>query len=109
MSTLTVQLPESLKKTIEALAEKEGYSASQFIASAAGEKLAVVLTMDYLRQQAAKRQVDHRIAEQAALGFERSDRSVELFLLGGHAGILRREIAAYRRFAPLCVSRRGLG
>jgi len=53
MSTLTVQLPESLKKTIEALAAKEGYSASQFMASAAGEKLAVVLTMDYLRQKAA--------------------------------------------------------
>ena len=53
MSTLTVQLPESLKKTIEALAEKEGYSASQFLASAAAEKLAVVLTMDYLRREAA--------------------------------------------------------
>ena len=53
MSTLTVELPESLKKTIEALAAKEGYSASQFMASAAGEKLAVVLTMDYLRQEAA--------------------------------------------------------
>ena len=52
MSTLTVQLPESLKKTIEALAEKEGYSVSQFLASAAGEKLAVVLTMDYLRREA---------------------------------------------------------
>ena len=52
MSTLTVQLPESLKKAIEALAAKEGYSASQFMASAAGEKLAVVLTMDYLRREA---------------------------------------------------------
>jgi hypothetical protein len=53
MSTLTVQLPESLKKTIEALAAKEGYSVSQFLASAAAEKLAVVLTMDYLRREAA--------------------------------------------------------
>ncbi len=53
MSTLTIQLPESLKKAIEALAAKEGYSASQFLASAAGEKLAVVLTMDYLRREAA--------------------------------------------------------
>lgn len=53
MSTLTVQLPESLKQTIEALAAKEGYSASQFLASAAGEKLAVLLTMDFLRQEAA--------------------------------------------------------
>jgi len=52
MSTLTIQLPESLKKCIEALAAKEGYSVSQFLASAAGEKLAVVLTMDYLRREA---------------------------------------------------------
>lgn len=53
MSTLTIQLPESLKRTIEALAAKEGYSVSQFLASAAGEKLAVVLTVDYLRREAA--------------------------------------------------------
>jgi hypothetical protein len=53
MSTLTIQLPESLKKQIEALAAKEGYSVNQFMASAAGEKLAVVLTMDYLRREAA--------------------------------------------------------
>ena len=53
MSTLTIQLPESLKKTIEDLAAKEGYSVSQFLASAASEKLAVVLTMDYLRREAA--------------------------------------------------------
>ena len=36
MSTLTVQLPDSVKKTIEELAAKEGYSVSQFLASAAG-------------------------------------------------------------------------
>jgi hypothetical protein len=53
MSTLTIQIPESLKKHIEALAAKEGYTVSQFLASAAGEKLAVVLTMDYLRREAA--------------------------------------------------------
>jgi len=53
MSTLTIQLPESLKKRIEALAAEEGYSVSQFLASAAGEKLAVMLTMDYLRREAA--------------------------------------------------------
>lgn len=53
MSTVTVELPESLKKSIEALAAKEGYSVSQFLASAAGEKLAVVLTMNYLRREAS--------------------------------------------------------
>ena len=53
MSTVTVELPESLKKRIEALAAKEGYSVSQFLASAAGEKFAVIMTMDYLRREAA--------------------------------------------------------
>ena len=53
MSTLTIQLPESLRNTIEALAAKEGYSVSQFLASAASEKLAVVMTVDYLRGEAA--------------------------------------------------------
>lgn len=52
MSTLTIQLPESLRKNSEALAAKECYSVSQFLASAAGEKLAVVLTMGYLRRAA---------------------------------------------------------
>lgn len=53
MSTLTVELPDSLKKGIETLAAAEGYSASQFVASAASEKLAVVMTMDYLRCEAS--------------------------------------------------------
>ena len=53
MNTLTIQLPESLKLRIEALAAREGYSVSQFLASAAGEKLAVVMTADYLRREAA--------------------------------------------------------
>ena len=52
MSTLTIELPDSLKQSIEELAAKEGYSVSQFLASAAGEKLAVLMTMDYLRREA---------------------------------------------------------
>ena len=46
MSTLTIELPESLMKSIEALAMAEGYTVSQFLASAAGEKLAVLRTME---------------------------------------------------------------
>jgi predicted transcriptional regulator len=52
MSTLTIELPDSLRESIEELAAKEGYSVSQFLASAASEKLAVVVTMDYLRREA---------------------------------------------------------
>ena len=53
MSTVTVEIPESLKRSIEALAVREGYSLSQFLATAAGEKLAVVLTTEYLKREAA--------------------------------------------------------
>ncbi len=53
MPTLTIELPDSLKERIEALAAKEGYSVSQFLASAAAEKVAAVLTVDYLRREAA--------------------------------------------------------
>lgn len=42
MSTLTIQLPESLKKHIDVLAAKEGDAVSHFLASAAGEKMAAV-------------------------------------------------------------------
>lgn len=52
MSTLTVQLPESVRQEIEALAAREGFSVGQFLASAASEKLAVMRTMDYLRREA---------------------------------------------------------
>ena len=38
---------------IEDLAAKEGFSLNQFLASAAGEKLAVMMTMDYVRREAA--------------------------------------------------------
>jgi len=51
MSTLTIELPDSLRKRIEALAAKEGYTVSQFLASAAGEKLAAVLSGDYLQRE----------------------------------------------------------
>jgi hypothetical protein len=53
VSSVTVEIPDSLKRSIEALAAREGYTLEQFLASAAGEKLAVVLTTDYLRQEAA--------------------------------------------------------
>jgi Arc/MetJ-type ribon-helix-helix transcriptional regulator len=53
MSKLTVELPESLQRSIRALAEREGYSVDQFLASAAAEKMAALRTLDYLRQEAA--------------------------------------------------------
>ncbi|MGO8747360.1 MAG: hypothetical protein ACLQNE_15350 [Thermoguttaceae bacterium] len=53
MSKLTFQLPESLHRSIQALAEREGYSIEQFLAIAAAEKMAALRTLDYLRREAA--------------------------------------------------------
>lgn len=53
MSALTVRLPNSLHAKVRELAAREDISVNQFIASAVGEKLASLLTVDYLRQEAA--------------------------------------------------------
>jgi hypothetical protein len=53
MSKLTIQLPDSLHRSIQLLAEKEGYTVDQFLASAAAEKMAALRTLDYLRRDAA--------------------------------------------------------
>ena len=53
MSKLTVELPESLQRSIAALAKQEGYSVDQFMASAAAEKMAALRTLDYLKKEAA--------------------------------------------------------
>ena len=53
MTALTVRLPNSVHAKIRELAAKEEISVNQFIASAAAEKLASVLTLEYLRQEAS--------------------------------------------------------
>ncbi len=53
MSNVTFQLPESLHRSIQALADREGYSIDQFLASAAAEKMAALRTLEYLRREAA--------------------------------------------------------
>lgn len=51
MSTLSVRLPNSLHRQLRELAEREGVSMNQLISSAVGEKLASLLTVDYLRER----------------------------------------------------------
>jgi len=52
MTALTVRLPNSVHAKIRELAARDAISVNQFIASAAAEKLASMLTLDYLRQEA---------------------------------------------------------
>ncbi len=51
MSTLSVRLPTSLHRQLRELAEREGVSMNQLISSAVGEKLASLLTVEYLRER----------------------------------------------------------
>lgn len=53
MSALTIRLPNSVHQKIKELAERDQISVNQFIASAAAEKMASVLTLDYLKAEAA--------------------------------------------------------
>ena len=58
MSTVTIQMPESLAQQLRELAAKEGLTVDQLLCSAAAEKLSALLTVEHLRQRAvrAKRQ-----------------------------------------------------
>ena len=52
MSHLNVQLPDSLYKNLQALAEQDGISIDQFIATAVAEKIAALTTETYLKELA---------------------------------------------------------
>jgi predicted transcriptional regulator len=54
MTALTIRLPNSVHQKIKELAERDDISVNQFIASAAAEKMASVMTLDYLKTEAAK-------------------------------------------------------
>lgn len=54
MTALTVRLPNSVHQKVKELAERDDISVNQFIASAVAEKMASVLTVDYLKAEAAK-------------------------------------------------------
>jgi hypothetical protein len=54
MSTLSVRLPSSLHRHLKSLASREGVSMNQLISSAVGEKVASLLTEEYLAERAAR-------------------------------------------------------
>jgi len=54
MSTLTVQMSESLARQLRECAAKEGLTVDQLLAAAAAEKLSALLTLDHLRQRALR-------------------------------------------------------
>jgi predicted DNA-binding ribbon-helix-helix protein len=54
MSTLSVRLPNSLHKQLRELAKREGVSMNQLISSAVGEKVAALMTVEYLQERAER-------------------------------------------------------
>lgn len=54
MNVLSLRLPESLHKGVKEAAQREGISINQFIATAVAEKLAALMTEDYLQQRASR-------------------------------------------------------
>jgi len=58
MSTLTIQMPESLARELRKCATQEGVTLDQLLSSAAAEKLSALMTLDHLSERArhAKRE-----------------------------------------------------
>ena len=58
MSTLTIQMPESLARQLRECAAREGLTVDQLLSSAAAEKLSALMTVEHLRERArhAKRE-----------------------------------------------------
>lgn len=54
MSTISVELPESLHKHLNDLAERDKVSVGQFVVLAIAEKLSVLSTEEYFGQRAAR-------------------------------------------------------
>ncbi|NOS74893.1 MAG: toxin-antitoxin system HicB family antitoxin [Methyloglobulus sp.] len=54
MSALSLRLPDSVHRHIKELAQKEGVSINQFIASAVAEKVSAIATEDYLLLRAGR-------------------------------------------------------
>ena len=65
MSTLVVRLPESLHKNLQSAAEREGISVDQFVSTSVAEKLAALMTEDYLAERAQRSSREKYLAELA--------------------------------------------
>ncbi len=65
MTALTIRLPNSVHEKIKELAARDDVSVNQFIASAASEKMASVLTLDFLKSEAVngkRRDFEHYLS-----------------------------------------------
>ena len=54
MSSVTIQMPESLPLQIREWADREGVTVDQLLSSAAAEKLSALMTVEHLRERARR-------------------------------------------------------
>jgi post-segregation antitoxin (ccd killing protein) len=54
MTTLSLRFPESIHRKLAELAKAEGVSLNQLLSSAAAEKLAALMTEEYLAERAKR-------------------------------------------------------
>lgn len=54
MRNLRIQLPDSLYKSLQKLAEQDGVSLDQFVVLAIAEKISALTTEDYLQERAQR-------------------------------------------------------
>ncbi len=66
MTQLNISIPDSIYKSVQALATQEEISIDQFVALALGEKMSALMTEDYLLQRAIRGQRDKFLAVLAA-------------------------------------------
>jgi len=79
MSALSLRLPNSLHRKLSEVAEREGISINQLINSAVAEKMAALLTEEYLEKRAknaSRRKFAAALAKVADVEPEENDRVV---------------------------------
>jgi hypothetical protein len=74
MSTMSIRLPESLHRKARELAEQEGVSINQLVATALAEKLSALMTLEYL-ETGGKRGSRRKVRQGAQEGSRSSARA----------------------------------
>lgn len=54
MSVMTLNLPDSIQRRVEELAQRDGTSVDQFVATAVAEKVSALATVEYLAERAKR-------------------------------------------------------
>lgn len=78
MATLSVRLPKSIHAKLTEFAREEGTSINQLINSAVAEKLAALMTEDYLERRASRASRDRFDAVLSKIPHAKPDRNDEL-------------------------------